>query len=77
MLGGLLSAYLAATDGRLGFANASTPSHERWTWRGRGRRRPLGQAWSVPSCLLSMAVELGHRLLPAFDSNTGIPFGAV
>jgi len=33
--------------------------------------------WKYDGLLLDMALDLGERLLPAFRSNTGIPFGTV
>jgi mannosidase alpha-like ER degradation enhancer 2 len=32
---------------------------------------------SYDGCLLDMALDLGDRLLPAFDTPTGIPYGTV
>lgn len=28
-------------------------------------------------CLLRLATDMGNRLLPAFDTSTGIPYGTV
>jgi mannosidase alpha-like ER degradation enhancer 2 len=33
--------------------------------------------WSYDGFLLELATDLGYRLLPAFDTNTGIPYGTV
>ena len=35
------------------------------------------QMWSYDGFLLDLAVDLGRRLLPAFDTATGIPYGTV
>lgn len=60
--GGLLSAHLFAIDTAL-------------------QERPSNES-SIPleydgKSLLSLAIDLGHRLLPAFDTKTKIPFGTV
>jgi mannosidase alpha-like ER degradation enhancer 2 len=33
--------------------------------------------WSYDGFLLELATDLGYRLLPAFDTNTGIPYGTI
>jgi mannosidase alpha-like ER degradation enhancer 2 len=35
------------------------------------------RVWVYNNCLLDMAVDLAERLLPAFDTKTGIPYGTV
>ncbi|KAL9237769.1 hypothetical protein vseg_012278 [Gypsophila vaccaria] len=61
VLGGLLSAHLLASD----YATA--------TWLTiKGMRMP-----SYDNQLLHLAEDLAYRMLPAFDTPTGIPFGSV
>ena len=60
--GGLLSAHLFAID---------TALQERTS---NGSSIPLEYDGKS---LLSLAIDLGHRLLPAFDTKTKIPFGTV
>jgi mannosidase alpha-like ER degradation enhancer 2 len=36
-----------------------------------------GYYLSGQKCLLKLALDLGHRLLPAFNSPTGIPYGTI
>lgn len=60
--GGLLSAHLFAIDATL--------------------QERMSDESSIPfeydgKSLLSLAIDLGHRLLPAFDTKTKIPFGTV
>ena len=61
VLGGLLSAHLFATDERLDLME------------------PHGDlaTGGYDDELLKLAVDLGWRLLPAFDTATGIPYGTV
>ena len=61
VLGGLLSAHLFATDERLDLME------------------PQGDlaTGGYDDELLKLAVDLGWRLLPAFDTATGIPYGTV
>ena len=80
VLGGLMSAHLLAADEATGFA-ARTPSADP-----RPAPRPVlkpcaacpsGQVPGYKGGLLDLAADLGSRLLPAFDTPTGIPYGAV
>lgn len=63
VLGGLLSAHLLATDPSLGIYNASHFLRD----EGSGYHGEL----------LGLATDLGSRLLPAFNTKTGIPYGTV
>ncbi|CAM9806758.1 unnamed protein product, partial [Discosporangium mesarthrocarpum] len=73
LLGGLLSAHMLASDKDLGLYDHQVvagvePDKEDGGGAGGGTYR--GE-------LLSLALELGNRLLPAFRTRTGIPFGTV
>ncbi|RYY71721.1 hypothetical protein EON63_21490 [archaeon] len=63
VLGGLLSAHLLATDPFLGIYNTSLSS--------------LDEGPGYQGELLGLAIDLGGRLLPAFNTKTGIPYGTV
>ena len=63
ILGGLLSAHILALDRRrLGITEAFLNIPPHLPYDGK---------------LLDLAVDLGDRLIPAFDTKTGIPYGTV
>ena len=63
ILGGLLSAHILALDRRrLGITEAFLNTPPHLPYDGK---------------LLDLAVNLGDRLIPAFDTKTGIPYGTV
>jgi mannosidase alpha-like ER degradation enhancer 1 len=62
-LGGLLSAHLFASDEEIGRKFAVDGEKFKLPWY-RGE-------------LLGLALDLGNRLLPAFDTPTGIPYARV
>ena len=69
MLGGLLSGYprKKTTNPRLGHLMAEllrTKDPDRLSWYDKGQ-------------LLKMAIELGDRLLPAFNTTSGLPYSRV
>jgi mannosidase alpha-like ER degradation enhancer 2 len=67
VLGGLLSAHLMAIDPELQIypsSSSADPSAPDSPLRYNGR-------------LLQLSLDLGERLMPAFDTRTGIPYGTV
>ena len=64
VLGGLLSAHLMAIDPELQIYPSSSSSAPDGPLRYNGR-------------LLQLSLDLGERLLPAFATRTGIPYGTV
>lgn len=62
ILGGLLSAHLFAVDPTIPLGN--------------GRDSAVAIDYDGRS-LLTLAIDLGNRLLPAFDTKTKIPYGTV
>ena len=72
ILGGLISAHIFATtreELRAAAAGAAGGVE------GGGAKGGGGPRYS--GAMLEMAVDLGERLLPAFDTPTGIPYGTV
>ena len=61
-LGGLLAAHAFASDRSLGLLSQPYP---------RAYRGPLGAG------LLPLALDLADRLMPALDTESGIPFGSI
>jgi len=71
MLGGLLSAHLLAAQLTSGGDNKADDM-------GPGPSPlPTVAGWDYQGELLRLAVDLADRLLPAFDTPTGIPYGTV
>jgi len=81
VLGGLLSAHLLALDSSL----RPSRSGEEVQFQPYGADQPpplptshFWERWKYDGkSLLTLAVDLGRRLLPAFDTKTKIPFGTV
>ena len=48
-----------------------------FTYRNTTETRKIQDYWSYDGYLLSLAHDIGRRLLPAFESKTGIPYGTV
>jgi len=71
ILGGLLSAHLLATDGSIGIYDDAKLAEF-----GPGRGSAVGDG-KYDGWLLELALDLGTRLMPAFRTNTGIPYGTV
>jgi hypothetical protein len=61
LLGGLLSAHLLAIDTEIGIYSSNE----------------LTSDDSYDNCLIDLAIDLGERLLPSFETNTRIPYGTV
>ena len=38
---------------------------------------PLPEGWPCKGPMLDLAVDLANRLLPAFNTTTGMPYGSV
>lgn len=83
VLGGLLSAHLLAVDSSLRpirSKGGSRIGEESQLYPNIANQPPLDfwERWEYDGkSLLTLAVDLGQRLLPAFDTKTKIPFGTV
>lgn len=72
VLGGLLSAHLMAIDDSIGLYNSSAAVDPAVVDTTTTKDLPR-----YDGSLMRLAVDLGERLLPAFQTNTGIPYGTV
>ncbi|CAM9975227.1 unnamed protein product, partial [Heterosigma akashiwo] len=88
VVGGLLSAHALAASPRARVGHRELPARPAPRPRRPGRRRgravaggrgrgSRAQRASGGRELLALAADLGERLLPAFDTKTGIPYGTV
>eukprot|EP01033_Poteriospumella_lacustris_P014528 gene14528-10384_t len=88
LLGGLLSAHLMAIDSSLGIYGIYTPKvpdllnpSELKSFADEGvlfgDSRLTKDSVEYHDELLILAIDLGHRLMPAFNTKTGIPYGTV
>ncbi|XP_038970215.1 alpha-mannosidase I MNS4 isoform X2 [Phoenix dactylifera] len=78
VLGGLLSAHLIASDYATHFMSFLNVSALKFLVAAANSQNVKGmKIQSYDDQLLHLAVDLATRLLPAFDTPTGIPFGSV
>lgn len=85
LLGSLLSNHLLASDPQLAIFPGPTELPSSWQPASQSQQQPqhsqTGSAPAYDGCMLSLAKDLGERLLAAFpsrpNSNTGIPFPVV
>ena len=78
ILGGLLSAHLFAIDPSLNIYRSGNAALSHTNQEDINKRSVSDDMLPVyDGRLLALAVDLGDRLLPAFRTRTGIPYGTV
>jgi mannosidase alpha-like ER degradation enhancer 2 len=81
VLGGLLSAHMLAVD----FFSATVSRSAVFDYKGAVLQGPVpepfkndtGAMYNYDGALLKMATALADRLMPAYETSTGIPYGTV